>query len=42
MFMVLIMVCVQVLSSEVDSSSKDLAADSIVVGYEDFVEVIAL
>ncbi|KAI6695718.1 hypothetical protein NL676_023428 [Syzygium grande] len=30
----------KVLSSEVDSSSKDLAADSIVVGYEDFVEVL--
>ncbi|XP_056168069.1 peroxisomal ATPase PEX6 isoform X4 [Syzygium oleosum] len=30
----------KVLSSDVDSSSKDLAADSVVVGYEDFVEVL--
>lgn len=40
--MLLMMACVQVLSSDVDSSSKDLAADSVVVEYEDFVEVIAL
>ncbi|XP_048129327.1 peroxisome biogenesis protein 6 isoform X2 [Rhodamnia argentea] len=30
----------KVLSSGVDSSSKDLAADSVVVEYEDFVEVL--
>ncbi|KAK3415577.1 hypothetical protein EUGRSUZ_H01193 [Eucalyptus grandis] len=30
----------KVLSSDVDSSSKDLAADSVVVEYEDFVEVL--
>ncbi|KAF8015059.1 hypothetical protein BT93_H0757 [Corymbia citriodora subsp. variegata] len=30
----------KVLSSDVDSSSKDLAADSVVVEYENFVEVL--